>query len=148
MHEYFDTATTAAKTIKFKSAVQVQYSSAMDAVQMRLFVILCVFSWWPITHGIVTLRPRNERVAFSSGVECLHRVQQVFHDLKAVLEDTEEGSNYTSGPYTKNVIMLHVHNLSSPAAEIERNYLKLLNQLISSGEMHRLIDKINSHAYL
>lgn len=38
---------------------------------------------------------------------------------------------------TRNVIMLHLHNLTSPAAEIESNYLALMHTLISSGKMLR-----------
>lgn len=101
-------------------------------------ILLVVTLYLAPSLAIVTLRPKNERVAWDSGVECLQRVQKLFQELKAVLEDTEEEwSNFTTGPITKNIIILHLHNLTSPAAEIERNYLKLINQLISSGEMHR-----------
>lgn len=107
-------------------------------VPVQLFIFLCVCSLSQHQAlGIVTLRPKNERVAWESGVECLHQVQKLFHDLRAVLEDTEEGFIYPSSISTKNIILMHLYNLSSPAAEIERHYRKRIHDLISSGEMRR-----------
>lgn len=98
-------------------------------------VIFFVCALFPLSSAIVTLRPKNERVAWDSGVECLERIQLIFHSLRIVLEDTEEPDNVPLGNRTKNVIMFHVHNLSSPAAEIEWKYRIRLNQLISEGEL-------------
>lgn len=100
--------------------------------------LLLLFLWlYPSpTISIVTLRPRNERVAWDSGVACLQSVQALFQRLRVVLEDSEV-DNRTMVPNTKNVIMLHLHNLTSPAAEIESNYLALMHSLISSGKMLR-----------
>lgn len=105
---------------------------------LKLLVFLCMCSLMQITLGIVTLRPKNERVAWDSGVECLESVQRMFHNLTNALEDTEEGENLPAvAPATRNIIALHMQNLTSPAAEIERQYLMRINRLISSGDFHR-----------
>lgn len=108
-------------------------------MSVQSLVLLLLFCSCPATHSIVTLRPKNERgpSAWNSGVECLLQVHSIFQSLKIVLEDSEAEGNATVVPRVKNVIMLHSHNLTTPSAEIESNYLKLLNQLISSGQMQR-----------
>lgn len=109
--------------------------------QSLILLLLLFCSNYPATHSIVTLRPKNERgpSAWNSGVECLQRVHTIFQSLTIVLEDSEEEGNATVVPRLKNVLMLHLHNLTTPSAEIESNYLKLLNQLISSGQMQRYV---------
>lgn len=119
-------------------SVQLEPSSTMDK-KLKLAPLCLIYLFLPLSQSIVTLRPRNERVAWNSGVDCLRSVQTLFHSIKNVLEDTEEGILQSIVQPTKKVIVLHLHNLTSPAAEIEGNYLLLLHSLISSGQLQRYI---------
>lgn len=69
-------------------------------------------------NSVVYLRGKNERgpLAWHAGEECIGAVSTIFFY-----------DQYSSR--TKNAIVLHTHNLSSPAAEIENIYLTRINDL-------------------
>lgn len=92
---------------------------------------------------ILTLRARNERgpSAWKAGIKCLETVERSFDGLTVALQEGDFYYHSKSFNRTTNVIVVQLYNLTSPAAEIEMNYLKLLNHLFSTGDIHRWVGK-------
>lgn len=75
------------------------------------------------SNSVVYLRVKNEKgpAAWAAGAKCLNK-----------LVSTYFYSQYDTR--IKNAVILHTKTLSTPAAEIERIFLRWMNLMISSGE--------------
>lgn len=123
-----------ASSMQWQSAVKCEPFSKM----LKLFLLSTLLLSEP-TYQIVTLRTRNERgpSAWTAGIKCLEALEKSFDGLTVALQEGDYYRGSRAVNRTTNVIMVHLHNLSSPAAEIETNYLKQLNLLIANGDIQR-----------
>lgn len=76
------------------------------------------------SNSVVYLRVKNERgpAAWAAGAKCLNKIMSTYFY-----------SQYDTR--TKNAVVLHTKIMSTPAADIERIFLKWLNLMISSGDI-------------
>lgn len=76
------------------------------------------------SNSVVYLRVKNERgpAAWAAGAKCLNKIMTTYFYSRY---DTR----------TKNAVILHTKTMSTPAAEIERIFLRWLNIMISTGDI-------------
>lgn len=74
--------------------------------------------------GVVWLRPKNERgpAAIMAGIKCLEQMIHIYFYDPLITR-------------TKNMLILHTNNMTSPAAEIEIKILELMNTNIANGSI-------------